>query len=64
MLCTRFGVGAVRLISEERYGVMVALIPPNTVGIPLLEAIGQLRTVPPAGDIVSTGRALGISFGD
>lgn len=27
-------------------------------------AIGQLRTVPPAGEIVQTARALGISFGD
>ena len=64
LLCTRFGVGAVRLISEERFGVMVAHIPPDTVGIPLQEAIGRLSTVPPDGDIVRTGRALGISFGD
>lgn len=64
MLCTRFGVGAVRLISENKFGVMVANIPPDTVGIPLQEAIGRLSTVPPDGDIVRTGRALGISFGD
>ena len=64
MLCTRFGVGAVRLISEKKSGVMVAYIPPDTVGIPLQEAIGRLSTVPPNGDIVRTGRALGISFGD
>jgi len=64
LLCTRFGVGAVRLISEDKFGVMVAYVPPDTVGIPLQEAIGHLSTVPPSGDIVSTGRALGISFGD
>ena len=64
MLCTRFGVGAVRLISEDKFGVMVAYIPPDTIGIPLPEAIGRLSTVPPDGDIVRTGRALGISFGD
>lgn len=64
MLCTRFGVGAVRLISEGRFGVMVAFIPPDTVGIPLEEAIGRLSTVPESGDIVCTGRALGITFGD
>lgn len=64
LLCTRFGVGAVRLISEDRYGLMVAYTPPDTVGIPLADAIGRLSTVPPDGDIVHTGRALGISFGD
>jgi ATP-dependent phosphofructokinase / diphosphate-dependent phosphofructokinase len=64
LLCTRFGVGAVRMISEERFGVMVGYVAPDTVGIPLTEAIGRLRTVPPDGDIVTTGRTLGISFGD
>jgi 6-phosphofructokinase 1 len=64
LLCTRFGVGAVRLVSEGKSGVMVAYLPPDTVGIPLAEAIGRLSTVPPDGDIVRTGRTLGISFGD
>ena len=64
MLCTRFGVGAVRLISEDRFGVMAAYVPPDTIGIPLPDAIGRLSTVPQDGDIIRTGRALGISFGD
>jgi ATP-dependent phosphofructokinase / diphosphate-dependent phosphofructokinase len=64
LLCTRFGARAVELIAEERYGHMVALRPPDTVGVKISEAIGRLRTVPPKGDIVQTARALGISFGD
>jgi 6-phosphofructokinase 1 len=64
LLCTRFGVGAVRLISEGKFGTMAAHVPPHTIGIPLREAIGRLSTVPPTGDIVLTARALGISFGD
>jgi 6-phosphofructokinase 1 len=64
LLCTRFGASAVRLIGEERYGYMVALRPPDTDAIPIKEAIGRLRTVPPDGDIIRTGRALGIGFGD
>jgi ATP-dependent phosphofructokinase / diphosphate-dependent phosphofructokinase len=64
LLCTRFGVGAVRLIAEENYGVMVAHRPPDTLGIPITEAIGKLRTVPTDCDVVRTARALGISFGD
>ena len=64
LLCTRFGAGAVRLIAEEQYGFMVANRPPNTTAIPLKEAIGRLRTVPPDCDITRTARDLGISFGD
>ncbi|MFT3867197.1 MAG: hypothetical protein QM715_01755 [Nibricoccus sp.] len=63
MLCTRFGVKAVQLVQEGRFGQMVALRPPDTVAVPITEAIGRLRTVPPDGDIVRTARALGISFG-
>jgi phosphofructokinase-like protein len=64
LLCTRFGTRAVQLIAEEKYGYMVALRPPDTVAVKLTEAVGRLRTVPPDGDLVATGRALGISFGD
>jgi ATP-dependent phosphofructokinase / diphosphate-dependent phosphofructokinase len=64
LLCTRFGARAVQLIAEERYGYMVALHPPDTVAVKLSGAVGRLRAVPPNGDIVQAGRALGISFGD
>ena len=64
LLCSRFGASAVRLIAEEKYGYMVAHQPPDTIAIPLTEAIGQLRTVPLDGDIVRTARDLGIGFGD
>jgi 6-phosphofructokinase 1 len=64
LLCTRFGVRAVQLIADQKYGYMVALNPPDTVAVKITEAIGRLRTVPLDGDIVRTARALGISFGD
>jgi 6-phosphofructokinase 1 len=64
VLCTRFGARAVQLIADERYGHMVALRTPDTVAVPLSEAIGRLRAVPPQGEMVQTARALGISFGD
>jgi len=63
LLCTRFGAKAVQLIQEEKFGTMVALRPPDTVAVPITEAIGRLRTVPPDGDIVRTARALGVNFG-
>ncbi|MDD3179468.1 MAG: ATP-dependent 6-phosphofructokinase [Opitutaceae bacterium] len=64
LLCTRFGAGAVRLIAEGKFGEMIALRSPDTVSVPILKAIGRLRTVPTDGDIVHTARDLGISFGD
>lgn len=64
LLATRFGVNAVRLIVEGRFGRMVSYQPPETLDVPIEQAIDQLSTVPPNGDLIRTGRALGISFGD
>jgi ATP-dependent phosphofructokinase / diphosphate-dependent phosphofructokinase len=64
LLCTRFGAKAVQLIMDQKYGYMVAHVPPETLAVPITEAIGRLRTVPPDGDLVQTGRMLGMSFGD
>jgi 6-phosphofructokinase 1 len=64
LLCTRFGSMAVELIAERRFGHMVALRPPDTVAVPIPQAVGRLRLVPVDGDLVRTARALGISLGD
>lgn len=64
LLATRFGVNAVRLIVEGRFGRMVSYQPPETLDVPIELAIDQLSTVPPNGDLIRTGRGLGISFGD
>ncbi len=64
VLCTQFGAKAVQLVLDEKFGYMVAFQPPTTIPIKITDAIGKLKTVPPDGDMVQTGRALGISFGD
>lgn len=64
LLATRFGVNAVRLIVESRFGRMVSYQPPDILDVPLSQAIHALRTVSPNGDLVHTARSLGISFGD
>ncbi|MBI2517520.1 MAG: ATP-dependent 6-phosphofructokinase [Opitutae bacterium] len=64
LLCTRFGASAIRLIADEKYGRMVALQPPDIADVPIELAVGKLRTVPPEGDIIRTGRAMGVCFGD
>jgi ATP-dependent phosphofructokinase / diphosphate-dependent phosphofructokinase len=42
---------------------MAALAPPDIVTVPIKDAIGKIRTVPPDGNVVQTARALGISMG-
>jgi len=64
LLATRFGVNAVRLIQEGRFGHMVSYQPPDIRDVPIADAIHALRTVPPDGDLIQTGRSLGISFGE
>jgi len=64
LLATRFGAAAVRAIADGRCGEMVALQPPNIVTIPLAEALREQKRVNPQHDVVTTARAIGISFGD
>ena len=64
VLATRFGVAAVDLIAEGEFGKMVALRASNIVAVDVADAIGQLKTVDPHGELVRTARAIGIGFGD
>jgi 6-phosphofructokinase 1 len=64
VLCTLFGAKAVELITEGRFGRMVAHNGKFVDSVPLAKAIGELRTVPLEGGFVTAARALGISLGD
>ncbi|HLH24660.1 MAG TPA: ATP-dependent 6-phosphofructokinase [Chloroflexota bacterium] len=64
VLGTRFGAAAARLIAAGGFGQMVALQTPRVVPVPLAEAVGALKRVPPDGELVQTARGLGIGFGD
>lgn len=63
MLATNFGSCAVRALSNGESGVMVALQAGDVVTVPLTEAIKNIKTVPPNGQLVRTARDTGISFG-
>lgn len=63
MLATNFGACAVRAFAEGQRSVMVALQAADIVTVPISEAIANIKTVPPDGQLVSTARATGISFG-
>jgi phosphofructokinase-like protein len=64
LLGTRFGAAAVRAIEEGLDGVMVALNEPRVDYVPLIDAIGSMRTVPLDCDTMMTGRDIGICFGE
>jgi len=64
ILATRFGVAAVDLVAEGGFGKMVCLHNAKIEAVNIADAIGQLKTVDPHGQIVNTARAIGICFGD
>lgn len=64
MLGTRFGVQAVRLIQEGKFGHMVSYQNYQALSVPIADAVHRLRLVPTDGQVVETARAIDISFGD
>ncbi len=64
ILGTRFGVKAVQLIQEGKYGTMVSYQSYQTMDVPISHAVHRLRRVDPEGQMVQTARAVEISFGN
>jgi phosphofructokinase-like protein len=64
ILATRFGVAAVDLIAEGGFGKMVCLRNERIEAVDIAQAIGKLKRVDPAGQLVQMAKAIGISFGD
>lgn len=64
ILGTRFGVAAVDLVAHGGFGKMVCLHNSQIESVSIADAIGRLRTVDPAGEMVRTARAIGICFAD
>jgi ATP-dependent phosphofructokinase / diphosphate-dependent phosphofructokinase len=64
ILGTRFGVKAVDLIAEEKFGQMVSYQNYQILSVPIASAVRRLKTVAPDSQMVETCRAVGISFGD
>ncbi len=64
ILSTRFGVAAVELIARREFGKMVALRGTNIASVDIADAVGQMKTVDPQGELVRMARAVGVCFGD
>lgn len=62
-LGTRFGVEAMRLVAEGKFGRMVALRGLKILDVDMREAVGRTKHVDPKGEFVRQARAVGISFG-
>lgn len=63
ILATRFGVKAVDLIAQRKYGRMVALRGRSMVDVEISEAVNALNLVDPEGELVGAAEALGVVFG-
>lgn len=64
VLSTKYGVAAVDLISQNKFGNMVCL-KGNELSYDSLEnVIGRTKNVDPNGELVTVARSIGISFGD
>lgn len=64
ILSTRYGVAAVELINNGKFGLMVGLQGNSIVDVSLEEAVGKLKTVPPDGELVNIAKSVGVGFGD
>ena len=63
ILGTRFGVGAVQLIQDGKFGHMVSYLNYQIGAVTIKEAVGQLKCVKPDAQMVQTAKAMGVSFG-
>lgn len=64
VLATRFGVHAVKMIEEKKFGRMVSYQRYKVGDVTIEEAVESLHLVDPNGQMVQTAKAIGISFGD
>ncbi|MBM3328161.1 MAG: ATP-dependent 6-phosphofructokinase [Calditrichaeota bacterium] len=63
ILGTRYGVAAVELIAQEKFGYMVALRGRAIEEVEIEKAIGQMKRVDPDGQVVLAAERLGTEFG-
>ncbi len=64
LLASAFGVRAVDLIKEGKFGRVVVMQNWEVTDVALEDVVKECYTVPLEGTLVHTARALGISFGD
>jgi 6-phosphofructokinase 1 len=63
ILATQFGVAAVELVNDERWGHMVSYRHPSVVPVRIEEALSNYNRVDVEGDLMRAAIGLGIDFG-
>lgn len=64
VIASVFGVKAMELVLEGKFGHLIVLKNNDYVSVPIKEAISSYNFVDPNGTLVQAARGLGISFGD
>ncbi|MFV0337376.1 MAG: 6-phosphofructokinase [Chthoniobacterales bacterium] len=64
ILGTRFGVKAIQLLKEKKFGSMVSYKNDLVTSVPLFDAVNQLRRVKPDDQVLDAARSVGIVFGN
>jgi 6-phosphofructokinase 1 len=64
VLGMRFGVEAVKLIEEKRFGRMVSYQQYHVGSVLIEDAVRKLKLVDPEGEVVEAAKSVGICFGD
>ncbi len=62
-LATRFGVRAVELIAEGKFGHVTGLENGRITAVPIEKAVKKLKLIDPAGELVRAAKGIGIEFG-
>ena len=63
VLATRYGVKAVELVEQGKWGEIVCLRGAQITSVPIHEAVDIYRTIRPDDPVLSAARAVGIEFG-
>jgi len=64
VLSTRYGVAAVDLVNQEKFGQMVCLKGSEISSVPIADAVGTIKNVDPEGELIKTAKSIGLSFGE
>ena len=64
ILGTRFGVMAIKLVEEEKFGRMVSYQSYHVGSVPIEDAVNKLRLVEADSEMVKAAKAVGICLGD
>jgi len=63
ILSSRYGMAAIDLVHEKKFGCMPCLKGLNIESVSIEEAVGSFKLVDPEGELVRTAETLGIEFG-